>query len=96
MTLVAAPGRDDCSGALGVICLSLRLNVMFAAAFCCGTYFVVGNATTANCELYCWHENYISSNELFLFREDMNDIYKLKHFDSIMTNFIENKPLTFL
>ena len=96
MTLVATSGRDDCSGAWGVICLSLRLNVMFAAAFWCGACFVVGNATTANCELYCWHENYISSNELFLFREDMNDIYKLKHFDSIMTNFIENKPLTFL
>ena len=96
MTLVATSGRDDCSGAWAVICLLLRLNVMFAAALCCGACFVVGNATTANCELYCWHENYISSNELFLFREDMNDIYKLKHFDSIMTNFIENKPLTFL
>ena len=96
MTLLTTPGRDDCSGAWGVICLSLRLNVMFAAAFCCGACFVVGNATTANCELYCWHENYISSNELFLIREVMNDIYKLKCSNSIIIIFIVNKPLTFL
>ena len=96
MTLVTTPGRDDCSGAWGVICLSLRLNVMFAAAFWCGACFVVGNATTANCELYCWHENYISSNELFLIREVMNDIHKLRCSNSIIITFVVNKPLTFL
>ena len=69
---------------------------MFAAALCCGACFVVGNATTANCELYCWHENYISSNELFLFGKDIIDIYKLKHLNSRIANFIVNKPLTFL
>ena len=64
-----------------MIALALGCDLFVVALECdiccrvfCGKYFVVGNATTANCELYCWHENYISSNELFLFRRDMHDI----------------------